>query len=81
MFILLVLTHALVFVNWAHAGPHDAHSLVDRFDFDPAYFRRTNLPITRVSVRSLYPRLAVCPPTSPVLCGYTEDGGKTPVKS
>ena len=81
MLISFLLTNLLVFANSARAGAHDTGSLVGRFDFDPASYRASTLPITKLSVRSLYPRLAVCPDATPVLCGYTEDGGKTPIKS
>jgi len=76
MFILFFLTQASVFASWAHAGAHDTRSLVGRFGLDPASYELSTLQTTKLSVRSLHPRLSVCPPATPVLCAYTEDGGK-----
>ena len=76
MFLSFLLTQALVFANWVHARTYDTGSLVGRFDLDPASYQPSSPAITKLSVRSLYPRLPICPPATPVLCGYTEDGGK-----
>jgi len=78
MFILFLLTH--VFANWVHAGASDSGSLVGRLELDPASYQPSTLQLTKLSVRSLYPRLPVCPPATPVLCAITEDGGMVFIK-